>query len=167
MNTTKTCPHCQKEVDLKATKCPHCRSDLRIWARRHPIATLLIVAIVAPVIMSQVGQPYSYTPAVEQIDIVGLKKNTIESFSRSYIKNSLKAPTTAKFNYFPSIKPDPKDPNLFEVISDVTSENSYGAKLTSPWSLKAKYIGADTSEAIEDGSNWRITEVYFDGEKVK
>ena len=166
MNTTKTCPHCKKEVDLKATKCPHCQSDLRNWARQHPIGVLILVLIFVPIFTSVISENSS-APISQTESIAGMKKNAIESFSRSYIKNSLKAPATAKFNYFPSIKPDPKDPNSFEVISDVTSENSYGAKLTSPWSLKAKYIGADTSEAIEDGSNWRITEVYFDGEKVK
>ena len=26
--TTKICPHCCSEIDIKATKCPHCTSDL-------------------------------------------------------------------------------------------------------------------------------------------
>ena len=26
--TTKTCPFCQSEISIKATKCPHCTSDL-------------------------------------------------------------------------------------------------------------------------------------------
>lgn len=26
--TTKTCPHCQSEISIKATKCPFCTSDL-------------------------------------------------------------------------------------------------------------------------------------------
>lgn len=26
--TTKKCPFCQSEIDIKATKCPHCTSDL-------------------------------------------------------------------------------------------------------------------------------------------
>lgn len=26
--TTKKCPHCMSEIDIKATKCPHCTSDL-------------------------------------------------------------------------------------------------------------------------------------------
>jgi large conductance mechanosensitive channel len=26
--TTKKCPYCQSEIDIKATKCPHCTSDL-------------------------------------------------------------------------------------------------------------------------------------------
>lgn len=26
--TTKTCPYCQSEISIKATKCPHCTSDI-------------------------------------------------------------------------------------------------------------------------------------------
>ena len=26
--TTKVCPYCQSEVDIKAVKCPHCTSDI-------------------------------------------------------------------------------------------------------------------------------------------
>jgi len=26
--TTKKCPYCQSEIDIKATKCPHCTSDI-------------------------------------------------------------------------------------------------------------------------------------------
>lgn len=169
MHTTKNCPHCKKEVDKKATKCPYCQSDLRMWARRHPIGTLIIAAILAPVIMSILvdSGPTMSAPVTQTESIPNMKKNAIESFSRAYIKGILKSPSTAKFNYFTSIKVDPKDPNLFEAISDVTSQNSFGAMLTNSWSVKARYIGADTEEAINEGSNWRIVEVYFDGDKVK
>ncbi len=27
--TTKTCPYCQSEISIKATKCPHCTSDIK------------------------------------------------------------------------------------------------------------------------------------------
>ena len=26
--TTKTCPYCMSEIDIKATRCPHCTSEL-------------------------------------------------------------------------------------------------------------------------------------------
>ncbi len=26
--TTKVCPHCRSEIDIKATRCPHCTSEL-------------------------------------------------------------------------------------------------------------------------------------------
>ena len=27
--TTKTCPFCQTEIPIKATRCPHCTSELK------------------------------------------------------------------------------------------------------------------------------------------
>ena len=27
--TTKVCPFCQSEIDIKATRCPHCTSELK------------------------------------------------------------------------------------------------------------------------------------------
>ena len=27
--TTKTCPFCQSEIDIKATRCPHCTSEIK------------------------------------------------------------------------------------------------------------------------------------------
>lgn len=27
--TTKKCPHCMSEIDIKATRCPHCTSELQ------------------------------------------------------------------------------------------------------------------------------------------
>ena len=44
-NKIKKCPHCQKEVDLKATKCAHCQSDMRNWFLRHPILDVLLVLV--------------------------------------------------------------------------------------------------------------------------
>jgi len=162
----KLCPKCKTEVDPKATKCPHCQSDLRNWFRKHPFLVLLIVIITVPFFSSQfISQPTSEVSPQEKI--FNLKKNAIESFARSYVKDTLKSPTTAKFNYFPSIKEDSSKPNSFEIISDVTSQNSYGATLTSPWSIKVHYIGTDTEESINEGSNWQIDEFYFDGKKIK
>ncbi|MBP7898913.1 hypothetical protein KAZ92_03135 [Candidatus Gracilibacteria bacterium] len=107
------------------------------------------------------------TPVSPTEQIANMKKSSAESFARSYVKSTLKAPTTAKFGYSASVKQDAEDSNLFEVISDVTSENSYGAKLTSTWSLKMKYIGPDTKEKIDDGTYWTVEEFYFDGKKVQ
>ena len=166
MNNIKKCPKCQKEVDIKATKCPYCQSDIGSWVRQHPIGVLILALIFIPIMASQIiAEPKPELSQAEQI--ANMKKSSAESFARSYVKSTLKAPTTAKFNYFPSTKADPENPNSYEVISDVTSENSYGAKLTSTWSLKMQYIGPDTQEGIDDGANWKIDEFYFDGKKVE
>ena len=28
--TTKTCPHCYSEINIKADRCPHCTSELAV-----------------------------------------------------------------------------------------------------------------------------------------
>lgn len=162
---TKKCPKCMKEVDVKAIKCPHCQSDLRIWIRQHPIGTLVLVVILAPIFMSGISSAINPVSPMEQI--VNMKNSSAESFARSYVKSTLKAPTTAKFGYFASVKQDPENPNLFEVVSDVTSENSYGAKLTDTWSVKIRYDGSDTREDIDNGTNWKVDEFNFGGKKIK
>lgn len=58
----KKCKSCKSEIDSKATKCPHCRTDQRIWFRRHPILTFLIVLFIAPFILAGMtgsSPPYS------------------------------------------------------------------------------------------------------------
>ncbi len=162
----KKCPHCQKEVDPKATKCPHCHSDMRNWFRRHPIWTLLLVLIFVPIIISQaIAKPVPVVTPAEHI--ASAKESSAESFSRSYVKGMLKAPSTAKPNYFPSVTADPKDPNLFHILSHVDSENSYGAMIRSVWSMDMRYTGSDTKEEIDNGDNWEIVSFEFDGKKLK
>lgn len=162
---TKKCPKCMKEVDVKASKCPHCQSDLRSWIRQHPIGVLILVLIFLPIFTSILSDSANPVSPAEKIE--NMKKSSAESFARSYVKSTLKSPTTARFGYFPSVKQDPENPNSFEVVSDVTSENSYGAKLTNTWSLKIRYSGSDNRNDIDNGTNWQVDSFYFNGEKIK
>lgn len=162
----KLCPHCKKEIDAEAKKCPHCHSDLRNWFRRHPIVTAIIVLTLLPIVISQISPAYVPAP-LSGDEIVNAKKGSAESFGRSYVKSVLKSPSSAKFGYGNSVKVDEKDPNVFNVVSSVKSQNSYGAMLDSTYSLKMRYSGADTKEAIDDGDNWSVIEFYFDGKKIK
>lgn len=154
-----------KEIDAKATTCPYCQSKIYVWTTGRKLTLVLILLVTVTISMATSSNPTPPISAAEQI--VNMKKGSAESFARSYVKSILKAPTTAKFSYSASVQEDPKDPNLIEVISSVTSENSYGAHLTNSWSLKMKYVGPDTQEGIDDGTNWRVDEFYFDGKKVE
>lgn len=108
------------------------------------------------------------SPEISQEEqTANMMKSSAESFARSYVKSTLKAPSTAKFNNFASVKADPNDPNLITVISSVDSENSYGAMLNSSWSLTLRYTGDSTKEAIDNGENYKIVEFTFDGKKIK
>lgn len=86
-NKIKKCPHCQTEVDLKATRCAHCQSDMRNWPRRHPVVTAFI-AIVFVFIMfdsgssstSSMNSLYSKvaTDAVAQYEIAARQGDKIQ-----------------------------------------------------------------------------------------
>jgi len=56
---SKKCPHCQKEIDVKAKKCPHCQSDLRSWFSKHPILTVLLVLFIIGIVASAGGNKKS------------------------------------------------------------------------------------------------------------
>lgn len=58
---TKKCPHCQKDIDPKATKCPHCQSDLRNFLSRHPIVSIILGLVCLSIIFSIIGASGSGT----------------------------------------------------------------------------------------------------------
>jgi len=166
MNKTKPCPHCKKEVDEKATKCPYCQSKISTWSKRKKIFVALLAVIFIPVVINLASSP-SAPVQLSAEQIVNMKKSSAESFGRSYVKSTLKSPSSAKFSYSTSVTVDEKDPTMFNVSSSVSSQNSYGAMLDSTYSLKMYYFGENTKEAIDDGSNWSVLEFYFDGKKIK
>lgn len=86
-NKIKKCPHCQTEVDPKATKCAHCQSDMRNWAQRHPIVIGLIVVIFVFIMLdsgstgtSSVNNIYNKvaTDAVAQYEIAARQGDKIQ-----------------------------------------------------------------------------------------
>ncbi len=143
--------------------------QILLWVRHHLMATLIIVAITTPVIMSILvdSGPTMTTPPVRQVDLASLKKDTARHASKSYVLNTLKAPSTAKFNLSPAVTADEKVPDLFTIESYVDSENSFGAMLRSYWTLKTVYVGKNTSDDIEDWSNYKVVEFEFDGKRIK
>ena len=163
----KLCPHCKMEVDSKATKCPHCQSKISAtWSKRKKIFFALLIIIFIPVVINLASGP-SAPVQLTADQIANSKKSSAESFGRSYVKSTLKSPSSAKFSYSTSVTVDEKDPSIFIVSSSVSSQNSYGAMLDNSYKLKMFYFGENTKEAIDDGSNWSVQEFYFDGKKIK
>ena len=161
----KKCPHCRKEVDLKATKCPHCQSDMRSWINRHPIVTLLLVLFIVPFMIVSVSD--KSTPPSQEESIANLKMHDFAKLAKMNVESTLKAPSTAKFNTSPTVTQDAKKKNSFEIESYVDSQNGFGAMIRSYWSVKAHYIGADDSDSTGTGANWKIDEFIFDGKKIQ
>ena len=76
-NKIKKCPHCQKEVDLKATKCPHCQSDMRNWFLRHPILDVLLVLIFIWIISDSGSTGTSMNSLYQQVSTDAVKQYEI------------------------------------------------------------------------------------------
>lgn len=160
------CPKCKMEVNSEATICPHCRSKIRKPMSK--IVKIFLGILLGVFIISMVASDSAPTPTVTpEQSFVAMKEHAIYSFSKSYITDTLKSPSTAKFSYTPVTKQDEKEKNVFEVISHVDSQNGFGAMIRNNWTLKARYVGADDRDSIETGENWKIIEVYFGGEKIK
>jgi TusA-related sulfurtransferase len=162
----KKCPHCQKEVDAKASKCPYCQSDMRSWVKKHQVGLIILAIIFVPIFMSGLtASPTTSVPVQKTAEeITFQKKNDFASLAKMNVEMMLKAPSTAKFNTSPVIK---EENGTYSISSWVDSENSYGANIRIYWSAKAHYIGGDSLEETGAGANWIIDEFIFDGEKVK
>lgn len=162
----KKCPHCQKEVDAKASKCPYCQSDMRSWVKKHQVGLIILAVIFVPIFMSGLtASPTTSVPVQKTAEEIAFQKEKdFASLAKMNVEMMLKAPSTAKFNTSPVIK---EENGTYSISSWVDSENSYGANIRSSWSAKAHYIGGGSLEETGTGANWIIDEFIFDGEKVK
>ncbi len=165
MNTNKKCPHCQKEVDIKATKCPYCQSAISTWTSGKKLLLVLLIPVFVGMVMSFTDDSTTNTPAqMTAEDIAYQKKHDFPKLAKMEVEAMLKAPATAKFNTSPTVT---LEDGVYSVDSWVDSENSYGANIRSYWSAKPHYIGGDTQDEIGNGANWIIDEFIFDGKKIK
>lgn len=165
MNTNKKCPHCQKEVDVKATKCPYCQSAISTWTSGKKLLLVLLIPVFVGMLVSLAGNPTPDVPVQRTVEEISYqKKKDFASLAKMQVEAMLKAPSTAKFNTSPTIK---EENGIYSIDSWVESENSYGANLRNYWSAKAHYIGGDSLEETGTGANWIIDEFIFDGKKVK
>lgn len=166
----KKCNFCKKDVDIKATKCHHCQSDLRSWTTRHPILTVFITLISAPIIIAGYYNSSSETaPLSTPEKLENLKNYNATKYSSNLIKNgiTLKSPSTADYKIPSSAKRNAT--NTYEVSSYVDSQNSYGTEIRSYWTVNIKYVGEDMESKvsyIDYPSNWRVVKVEFDGKNV-
>lgn len=108
-------------------------------------------------------EPMTSTPATP----TDLKTSGARIYAREVIKAvPLKAPSTAEYAR-PSVKPDAKDPNQFQVSSYIDSQNGFGAMIRTYWRMRLRYSGSDAAQDIDRPGNWTIEEFIFDGDKIK
>lgn len=101
---------------------------------------------------------------VKKIDpLADSKKSKAESISRRLIKDSLKAPSTAKFEYQVATTKDGKN---FTVAQSVDSQNSFGAMINTRFEVALIFIGEENTSSVSDESNWKVLRVESDGEVI-
>lgn len=74
--------------------------------------------------------------------------------SQQYVKDQLKAPSTAKFPWYEDAFVFDLGGGKFQVNAYVDAENSFGAKLRSHYTCKL--------QKIEDGDYWILEEINID-----
>lgn len=166
----KKCNFCKKDIDKDATRCHHCQADLRGWTTRHPILTIFIILISAPLIIGGYYNSSSETaPLSSQETLENSKNYNATKYSSNLIKNgiTLKSPSTADYKTPSSATRNAT--NTYEVSSYVDSQNSYGAQIRSYWTVNIKYVGEEIESKtsyIDYPNNWKVTKVEFDGKNI-
>ena len=75
-----------------------------------------------------------------------MKLGAIQSRAERFVKETLKAPTTANFGGMfevPEIIRHKDDPTIFWVFGKVTAQNSFGAMITSEYGVKMRQLCDD------------------------
>ena len=89
-------------------------------------------------------------------------KSQADIMCQVHVTNSLKAPSTAKFEYLPDASVEDLGNNTFGMNSYVDAQNSFGAMLRTNYYCKIQYIGADGSETnLNNPNNWNILQLTF------
>lgn len=114
----------------------------------------IILTILTATILGFLLFKFWLKPAFEK-DRVGINEAYI--ISKDFVQENLKAPATSDFSSEYSY--DEISEKEFEIKSEVDSENSFGVKLRSTWSVKIKYIGGDWA----DKNSWILEDIikYF------
>lgn len=94
--------------------------------------------------------------AVPSAPIITPPSNNIAGLmAKDYVLASLKAPSTAEFDYTHRFKINETEKGVYEVASYVDSQNSFGAKIRSNWYVKIRYVSGDATIK----KNWKLEDI--------
>lgn len=78
------------------------------------------------------------------VPIISAPTNNIAGLmAKDYVLASLKAPSTAEFDYTHKFQINDLKNGVYEVASYVDSQNSFGAKIRSNWYVKLRHVSGD------------------------
>ncbi|PZU82515.1 MAG: hypothetical protein DI529_14225 [Chryseobacterium sp.] len=111
-----------------------------------------LLSILTAIILSFLMFKFWLQPALTE-NTVGISEAYI--ISKDFVKENLKSPATSDFSseysYYQISEKE------FEIKSEVDSENSFGAKLRSVWTVKLRYTEGDWTEK----NNWILEDIQI------
>lgn len=140
----KKCPHCAMMIPREARVCPHCRKQQGLSSGMKFILGLILFLI----IMAWIGS-MSRGPGNGSSSSMEDRAFTAWAMHSVFIKNTLKAPSTADFAPKSESSVETVGPNTYKITSHVDAQNSFGAKIRNHYEITLKDNGPDKWQLID------------------
>jgi heme/copper-type cytochrome/quinol oxidase subunit 1 len=150
----KKCKHCAMMIPRAAKICPHC-SKAQGWTATAKIGAFLVSLVVVIAFISSMASWNQTAPALPTED--DLPQRAFYK-AQGYVKANLKAPSTAVFPHYDlaSVKRVAGDERgaMYEVVSYVDSQNSFGAQLRTSYKCSVVRVHANSSWVLAELKTW-------------
>jgi hypothetical protein len=148
----KKCRYCAMMIPGKAKICPYCRKT-QGWTIGAIIGSILVFLFLMIMLGTMASKDQtSSSPSEDDLPKLAFYK------AQEYVRANLKAPASATFPYYDSgsvtrVAGDQKGA-MFDVISYVDSQNSFGAKIRTSFKCSIVRVYANSSWVLAELKTW-------------
>jgi len=122
---------------------------------------IFLIIIGGSILIGIIGSMLSGSDSSQQIQQKSDVSNMAYVISKGFVKQALKAPSTADFPFL-DFNSQSLDDDRYQVSSYVDSQNSFGAVIRNEWTTTLKYLGG----ADADPRNWELEKMIIGDEIV-